>query len=141
MIIVPLTAEHLARLALQPAQAWCRPHLTDDTLTETAALGGYTALVEGEPIACCGLMPFWPGRAMAWSFIGANAGSHMVALTRAVQRHFAACGVRRIEAYVDEGFDAGRRWVELLGFEFEGRLEAFLPDGRSQLLYARINHG
>lgn len=141
MNIVPMTSSHLARIRLQPAQAWCRPHLTDDLMNDTVGLGGFTALVGDEPIACAGLMEFWTGRAMAWSFIGAQAGSHMIALTRAVRDHLEGSPYRRIEAYVDEGFDAGHRWVGLLGFEAEGLLRAFLPDGRNQVLYSKVKHG
>lgn len=138
---MPFKPEHLRALRLQPAQAWCEPHLTDDLLAQTAELEAYTAMVDGEPIACAGFMPFWEGRAMVWSYIGAQAGSHMFAITRAVQRALDLTPYRRVEAYVDAGFEAGVRWVTLLEFEFEGTLRAFLPDGRDQLLFARVKNG
>lgn len=37
-------------------------------------------------------------------------------------------GIRRLEAYIEIGFDAGKRLVEHLGFEFESRKKNFFGD-------------
>lgn len=142
MDVRPFTVEHLKQLQLQPAQAWCAPHLTPDLLdwlgdTQNDA---FTVFVGDEPILCGGLCTFWPGRAIAWSYVAADAGAHMVSLTRVVERFLDLKAPRRTEAYVDAEFDAGHRWVRLLGFKCEGRLEAYKPDGGDQMLYAKVRH-
>lgn len=142
VVIAKYAPEHLIALQLQPAQAYCQSQITPEVLADVAELEAYTALVDGEPVAIAGLIEMWPGRAIAWSFVGANAGPHMVRITRAVERFLGLCEHRRIEAYVDPNFEAGHRWMRLLGFDREtpGVMRAFTPDGRDQVLYARVNH-
>lgn len=141
MRIEPYRPEHLQRIKLQATQQWCRPMLSDEFLLELQELDGYTAFVGDEPVACAGTMHAWEGRHMAWSFISEKAGPHMLGITRAVMRYLELKRFRRVEAYVDPDFEAGHRWIKRLGFKREGLLEAFLPDGRSQVLYSRVTHG
>lgn len=143
-VVVALYApEHLKALKLQPAQAFCGSQITAEVLEGLQDVEAYTALIDGEPIAIAGLIELWPGRAMAWSFLGEKAGPHMLALTRVIGRFLKMCEHARIEAYVDPTFEAGHRWMELLGFEREtpGAMRRFTPDGRDQTLYARVKHG
>jgi hypothetical protein len=132
--------EHLQRMRLQPAQQHLAPRLNDETLEFLAGLEAYTVMVEDEPIACAGLMEIWPGRAMAWSYLSATAGAHMLGVTRAVRAFLDLKAPRRTELYVDAGFEAGRRWAELLGFRCETPepMAYFEADGRAQYLYSRI---
>ncbi len=142
MQVHPFQMDDLRTLKLQPAQVHCMDSITEDVLASHESLDAYTLRVGDEVVAVAGLMWFWEGRAMAWSYIGANAGQHMRALTRVVRDFLDHCTVRRVEAYVDPEFDAGLRWVELLGFKREGLLEGFLVDGRDQVLFARVQkHG
>jgi len=45
---------------------------------------------------------------------------------------------RRLETYVDVGFAPGHRWVKMLGFEVEGYMKSFRPNGDDMVLYARV---
>lgn len=135
MVIVPFKAEHLLGLRLQPAQV-SAPLVTAE---QAAGLGhAYTALVDDRPVACAGLYELWPGRALAWAYVGVDAGHEFIAITRAVRRHLEAASWRRVEAYVDAGFENGHRWVKALGFGFDGLLRGFMPDGRDMALYSRV---
>lgn len=138
MDVRPFHVEHLKGMNLQPSQAGRAHLLAGDVLEFIGSLEGYTAFVGGRPVACCGLMDIWPGRAMAWAFIAEDVGRHMVGVTKAVRKFLDMRAPRRCEMYVDAGFDAGYRWAELLGFRREGLLRSFDPDGRDQVLYARI---
>ncbi len=141
MQILPFHVEHLKAMRLQPSQAHRAAELTDDVLQFIDGLEGYTAMSPaGEPLAVCGLMPFHPGRSMAWAFLSENAGPHMVGITRAVRRFLDMKAPRRCEMYVDAGFDAGCRWAELLGFQREGFLRAFDANGGDQIMFARIRN-
>ena len=135
MNIVPFHVEHLQGLALQPMQAG-----SPLVAPEQAGLLGhaFTALDDGKPIACAGLYEIWPGRALAWTYLGVDSGPKFVALHREVRRHLDAAPWRRVEAYVEAGFANGHRWVLALGFEFEGLLRGFMADGRDMALYARV---
>lgn len=135
MIIVPFQVEHLQGLRLQPAQAGS-PLLAPE---QAGLLGhAYTALSEGEPVACGGLYELWPGRALAWTYLGASVGREFVALHRTVKRHLELAPWRRVEAYVEAGFPQGHRWVRTLGFTLEGFLRGFMPDGKDMVLYSRV---
>ncbi len=99
----------------------------------------WTAEVDGEPIACAGLIEVWEGRAYAWALIGRNAGPWMAAITRAVRRALDVAPFRRVEMAVDATFEAGNRWALLLGFtrETDKPLRCYLPSGDAYL-YARV---
>jgi hypothetical protein len=135
MIIVPFKVEHLQGLRLQPMQAG-----SPIVSPATAGLLGhaFTALSEGVPVACGGLYEIWPGRALAWTYLGADCGREFMALHRTVSGHLRDAKWRRVEAYVEAGYRNGTRWVEALGFEFEGLLKGFMPDGKDMNLYARV---
>ena len=99
----------------------------------------WTALAAAMPICCGGLVEMWPGRAYAWSIVSADAGPHMLALTREIRSLLSRTPFARIEMAVAADFDAGRRWAELLGFvcETPAPMHRYLPDGRDAYLYAR----
>jgi hypothetical protein len=121
MVVVEFKPEHLHAIALQPAQEGFRAFLASGDFAERVARSGpaWTAMVDGEPIACGGFHYPWKGRAQAWAVLSKAAGAHMVALTRAVLRGMRACPAARIEAHVNAAFEAGSRWAEMLGMQRE----------------------
>ena len=74
----------------------------------------------------------------AWMLIGEDAGPHFFTIVRAVAGYLQAAPWRRIEAAVASDFRQGHRLIKMLGFEFEGRMRAFSPDGVDHDLYARV---
>lgn len=140
---VPFRPEHLGWLRLQAAQAYLQPLMSEPeygvSLTGPYA---WSAMLRDRPVACAGILPQWPGRAIAWALLTRELGPrqflrahHKVA---AVLRAAHAAGIRRIETTVDAGFNAGHRWARALGFRPEGLMRAYSPDGRDHLLYGRI---
>ena len=140
MQVRPFKPDDLRQIDIQPAQRGHVSYLTDEMLEAMAGLDAFTALVNDRPVMIGGLVHFWPGRAMAWSYLSASAGRHLAALTRATRRFLDLQVVRRLEMYVDDEFEAGHRWARLLGFNLEAKLEAFRPDGGDQCMYVRIRH-
>lgn len=153
--------EHLAAIEPHPSQGmiWLPP---DDVLRMLAVPGIATtgilrstpdaADVHGNPsrtthpgstkiIGCAGVLPVRPGLAQAWAIFGdiprrcwpAVVGRIRVALERA---HLA--GARRIEAQVRRGFGPGCRLARLVGFEVEGILRAWGPDGSDFFMYSKL---
>lgn len=128
------------RLDVQTAQQYMHA-LVDMSVdfTELSAAGyAWTAEVDDRVLAVAGLLPQWENRALAWALISESAGTHFAAIHKAVHRFISAAKFRRIEATVDVGFKQGCRWIELLGFEIEGYMRAYRPDGADMLLYARV---
>lgn len=133
--------------------------------SEDISVPGYTRasyerwLMDGGPaftvkagdftVGCLGVVEQWDGRWMAWAVLDKASGPFMLGLTRLAHRFYAKFladpGNRRIEAYVDEAFEPGMRWVELLGFELESRhpdgrpraMRNFYQNGNAAYLYAR----
>jgi len=140
VIVVPFEPHHIEMLSLQPAQAYLRAMVTREHAEFAATQPSFTGLLAGgDVVGCAGILPAWQGRAMAWSWVGAAAGRHMVSITRAVHRFLDAQPHRRVEMTVDVDFDAGHRWAEILGFQLEAvRMKAYRPDGGDCSLYARV---
>jgi len=65
-------------------------------------------------------------------------GQDFVKIHRAALRYFDVTEFKRVEAFVDANFDAGHRWIKMLGFEREGYMRSFTPEGNDAVLYARI---
>lgn len=140
MNIEPFKAEHLLEIELQAAQQKARDWLCLERARLAEGPNAYTAKVDGRVIVCAGVVQGMQGQGVAWAFISHDAGKHMLAITRAVKRYLVVCPYERVEAVVDEGFDAGHRWLESLGFELETPkpMRKSRPDGGSSYLYARI---
>ena len=111
---------------------------TDAQLLADAS-DAYTLLHDGRVIACAGVMELWQGRGMAWALLADNIGQAMIAVHRIVYRFlWKECTIRRVEAYVDQGFAAGHRWVHDLGFQREGMMRAFAQHGGDMVMWARV---
>lgn len=141
--IARMRPEHVAGFRLQRKQAMLAGNLADPDYVAALVGSGhaYTALVDGRAIAFGGCLELWKDRAYMWSLIGEDAGPHMRVLVRATAGFLKAAPWRRIEAAVASDFRAGHRLVRLLGFEFEGRMKAYSPDGADHDLYARVKRG
>jgi hypothetical protein len=140
MVIVPYQPEHLERLLLQPSQAYMRPYLSDPEYKRALKVEGksFTAISGENILACAGVMPIWKGRGEAWALMTLDFKHDFLAFHYAAKRFLNIVDMTRVEAHVDVGFDCAKRWVERLGFEFEGKMRAYTPDGRDCLRYARV---
>jgi len=140
MIVRPWLTGDTERLDLQSAQQYM--HSMVDVKADLSGLSqkgfAWTGECDGQVMAIAGLMPIWENRALAWALIGELAGAHFAAIHRAIRKGITDSGFRRIEATVDVGFAQGHRWMTMLGFEMEGYMKAYRPDGADMLLYARV---
>ena len=135
MNIVPFLPEHLKGLIPQAQQSY----IPDDYAEALRGTPAYSVVENGKTYIVAGIVEHWPGRAIAWAMLDREAGSRMLAATRAVRRFLDGCGVRRVEMAVDCDFPAAHRWARLLGFHMEcERMQAYTPEGRDCALYVRI---
>lgn len=140
MHIVPYQPEHLDALLLQPNQAYMRGFLGKPEYRQLLNVPGkaFSAVHDGQVYACAGLVMVWQGRAEAWALMAPDLRKHFLTIHNATLRFLTSCAVPRVEANVDEDFGCARRWIEMLGFSFEGKSPKFTPDGRTVLRYARV---
>lgn len=139
MHVIPFEPLHLRTLVLQEAQAWMQPMLADDYGVSLKKAGPCFTITEGEDVVMCsGMVNMWENRAQAWALISQGAGAHFVRIFRAMKSYLDLQDTRRIEAVVDANFEQGHRMMRMLGFQHEGLMRAYLPDGRDACLYGRI---
>lgn len=139
--LAPLTQAHVRALTPQAEQAFESLEERIEYAMDYAAAGPAFAALWQENVLCVGgTVQVWPGRGIAWSLVSANAGPHMVALTRLVRCVLDAPNFKRLEMCVDAEHDAAGRWARLLGFELETPkpMRAFTPAGRAAYLYGRV---
>lgn len=141
MTIVPFHVEHLARLRLQPHQAALGPVVAEPDYGKRLAEAGpcYSAVQGDDVLATAGFFPQWEGRCIVWALLSADCGRHLLAIHRAVERAFTLHPFRRYETCVVGDFDPAHRWATMLGFQREGLMRAYLPDGTDAWLYARVS--
>lgn len=128
------------RIDLQDAQQYLygMSEMTAD-LTPLVDQGlAWTMEIDQKVVGIAGLVPQWENRAMAWAMVSRHAGRHFMQMHRAVQRFLNVSPYRRIEATVDVGFPEGEKWLKMLGFEREGLMRAYRPDGADMILFARV---
>ncbi len=140
MRIVPFRAAHLECLVLQEAQRGMTSYLSPDYGRVLEQAGqAFTAVKDGLVLGCAGIEVVWGNRGVAWSLLGPITPFELLGIHRHVMAFLESGQLRRIEMTVDAGHIAGQRWASMLGFQFEGTLRAYTPDGRDCHLYARIN--
>lgn len=96
--------------------------------------------------ACMGAGGFWltfPGMARAWASISVDCDRWaLLAATRqvrrAIDRAFLRLSLRRMETTVRVDFRPGHRWAKALGFEYEGVMRRYGPDGTDHALYGQV---
>jgi hypothetical protein len=116
----------LRELSLVPEGTVINPH------------GQALTVFDGETVIVCGgIIPKFKGHGECWAILSAEAGRHMRWLHYAAKRFISIEPWSRLEATVEEGFENGCRWVELLGFKFEGRSPKYGPNGETHLRYGR----
>jgi hypothetical protein len=140
--IQPFKKKHLHMLNLQPAQERFFLYFDFEYAEVLETAGPSFSAVRGESVlASAGLIKQWDNRAIAWGLIGAELGNDFIKVHRAVDRFLNMSDFNRIEAYVDTTFGQGHRWIKKLGFEYEGTMRQFNPDGSDACLYARLKNG
>jgi len=139
--IVPFHPSHLANLNLQGfAGEMAKDPETVAALDKSGM--AWSGLMDGRVVGCAGLIPQWPGRAVAWAVFGECLPmSAWFKITKAVRKVLAetqASGFHRIEMTVQEDFKQGHRWAEALGFNPVCVLRKYGPEGADHRLWERV---
>lgn len=115
-------------------------YVNEESYKEAAEQKGSVSIFhDGSCIACMGIITLYEGRGYIWSIMGEDAGKHMVKIHKIATSLLEqiAPTMRRIEAYVDCDFPQAIRWIKMLGFEKEGIMKNFNPNGTDASLWAR----
>ncbi|MBN1625499.1 MAG: hypothetical protein JW944_03155 [Deltaproteobacteria bacterium] len=119
--------------------------MMEDSIIHAEKLGiliAFSLIHDGEIIAIGGIYELWPGVGEAFSIMSDTAFKYPKSLYCHFKLNF-GFGIShkkytRIQSMVKVGFDAGVRFIERLGFEREGVMEKWGPDGCDYYIYKRI---
>lgn len=138
--VVKFNAIHSIQLRMQPQQALELADLKFEHYLAAEKLPySWSILVDGQPMACVGVTPYWQGRGEAWALIDVHSGKHFVPLIRAMKRILSLIDCDRIEATIQRDFEQAHRLVKLLGFEIEADcMRKYGVTGLDYSLYARV---
>lgn len=136
--IIAFKPEH--RLEIHEAQAVIGCNATPELWEAVAHQGGSITLrIDGVTVMCGGIVEYEPGQYEAWAAIDAHSHRHALTIHRTALDilNSAVETFGRIRALVvTDKFPEGHRWVQALGFKFEGTVSGVRPDGRDCAVYA-----
>lgn len=93
-------------------------------------------------IGAYGLIEMWHGVGRLWAIFSEELlADHAKVLAFHAKRDMKRAdelGLHRIEATCDPSHDQGCRFLEWLGFEREGLMRRYSPEGTDSVLYARV---
>lgn len=143
MIAKPLTRSHILYIADRvPLVNNSQLGLVLNGMAAYTVPGRGLALVDkGEVYAATGLAPLWEGVAEAWFLPTRELKSKKIQAIRLVKRELDAAIERlkltRVQAVVRSDFADAHKLARFLGFESEGIMKKYGPDGLDYERYAK----
>ena len=142
MIARPLTRSHILHVADRvPLQNQSQLGLVLSAMPGYLVPGRGLALMDGsEIVAVTGLAPLWDGVAEAWFLPTREVKNKKLRTIRLVRKEFDAAikrlKLRRVQAIVRSDFTDAHKLAKFLGFESEGLMHKYGPDGSDYERYA-----
>lgn len=144
-----MTVSNLVVRAFHPddyARIQGQEHLTIPYLSYPAMLEklgrAVTWTVNGQPVACAGLVRVWPTTAEAWTVVSPTvretAREFHYSVKRFLQLGWDVMRLHRIQTYVAADQPQFERWAKACGFRREGYLVAWGPQREDYLMMARV---
>ncbi len=143
MIAAPLTRAHVLYASKNaPKQNDAQLGLVLAALpTFTVPGRGLAFLGDGKVYAVTGLAPLWDGVSEAWFIPTRDMQHKKVQTIRLVRRELDAAierlKLRRVQAVVRSDFDNAHKLAKFLGFQSEGLMKQYGPDGLDYERYAK----
>ncbi len=101
-----------------------------------------TITVDGRPIGIIGMTFNWQGMADVWALLSEEVLKYPFFLHKKAKYYLdlyqKIMNVHRYEANIRCGFEAGFRWAERLGFQAEGLMRKWGPEGHDYMKYGRV---
>ena len=139
MNVIPFEPAHVRSLDPQVSQEQWVARMSPQYLENLALMGpAYSALLDDTVLGCAGIIDTGFDTGLLWAFVHRDAGQHFIPLFRAVRRLIRLVPLRRLEATCERGFLPSCRALELLGFQCEGLMKKYGPDGQDHFRYARL---
>jgi len=102
----------------------------------------FTAIEDGYLIASGGIQPLWKGVGEGWFVASTNMPKKKLNIIRMIKDNFDVIiddnSLFRVQAGVRSDWPAAMRFAEFFGFEHEGIMRKYGPDGQDYYRMARI---
>ena len=138
--IVPFKPEHLKNLKTREFEEQVLGELKESLLKKISE-PAFTGLIDGKVIAIAGVAIFWDGVGEGWVFGTDEIENHKVFFMRNVLKKLKEIekkyNLHRVQATVVSGMKGLIRFVEFLGFKFEGRLRNYGVHKEDYLIFGR----
>lgn len=136
MKIIDFEPEHV--LCIKPQQRQSFMKLDLDYGKYLATGNCFTGIHDGKVVAIGGILTIYPGRGYLHMIVADGMPHQWIKLYRAARRLIDAVGDEFVRLEAMSNFDEASRWLELLGFEFEGVLRRVMPDGTDARSYSIV---
>mgnify|MGYP003149623582 CR=1 FL=1 len=107
-----------------------------------AARHAVSVIRNGHLIGAGGIYPVWDGLGEAWVLPSEQVARYKKSFVRLIRegidRMTAEFEFRRVQATARADAQTAQRFLEFLGFEREGLLRAYGPDGADHVLFAKL---
>ena len=145
MIMVDYKPEHIESILDGDMSKMARKSfgMAEDIAHGLVAPGlAFTGLIDGYVIASAGIKPLWPGVGEAWIVASDNMPKKKLSVIKLIRENFDSMiqenNLVRVQASVRSDWLEAKRFAEFLGFEHEGIMRKYGPDGQDYLRMARI---
>ena len=102
----------------------------------------FSMIDDGHLVSAAGIYKVWDGVGEAWLLPSSRMLASPRRTIKAVRSFLDDIsereGFRRVQATTHADFTRGRRFLEWLGFQNEGVLRGYGPDGSDHIIYARV---
>jgi hypothetical protein len=135
--LIKFKMEHILPLLNQPINK--KAGFTKEMAETAQTYESYTALVNGEPYWCGGIVKCWEGRGQVWSVFSEKSKYNFLPLFRGLKRSIDKLSYNRLELAIPCDFEIGKRRAQLFGFKLEcEKAKKYLPNGVDCALYAWV---
>lgn len=147
-LCIPFEIEHAKSIIKgehkRDQENWVEPTIVEQWAQAwSGKLWAYTITADGIPVCCAGLALQEWHKAEAWALFSSEFKKHKLFIYRFVKAGLDASfhenKLVRVQATIDPQYPENVKWIEKLGFEYEGRLRRFGSEGQDMLMYARLN--
>jgi len=103
----------------------------------------WSAWDKGILIGAGGVRIFWEGVSEGWLIISRNSPDEskvrlVLAFRKKLKELIEEHGLWRVQATVSAKFEKGISLLRTLGFEYEGTMRKYAPDGSDMMIYAKV---
>tara|TARA_R110001632_G_scaffold5260_1_gene21444 strand:+ start:102 stop:542 length:441 start_codon:yes stop_codon:yes gene_type:complete len=145
MIMVDYKPEHIESILDGDMSKMARKSfgMAEDIAHGLVAPGlAFTGLIDGYVIASAGIKPLWPGVGEAWIVASDNMPKKKLSVIKLIRENFDRMiqdnNFVRVQAGVRYDWPEAKRFAEFLGFEHEGIMKKYGPDGQDYYRMARV---